>query len=79
VAERYPSAAALANDLDRFLRGEGVAARRLTLWDQAARLVRHRQLDVNWGAWFYREWRDGSGWERYTIKADNTIKANGLR
>jgi hypothetical protein len=49
-AERYPSAAALADDLDRFLRGDAVAARKLTLWDQAARLVRHRQLDVNWGA-----------------------------
>jgi len=53
-AERYPSAAALADDLDRFLRGEAVAARKLTLWDQAARLVRHSQLDVNWGAWATR-------------------------
>jgi hypothetical protein len=50
-AERYASAAALADDLDRFLRGEAIAARKLTLWDQAARLVRHHQLDVNWGAW----------------------------
>jgi hypothetical protein len=50
-AQRYPSAAALARDLDLFLRGEAVAARKMTLWDQAARLVRHRQLDVNWGAW----------------------------
>jgi serine/threonine protein kinase len=50
-AERYPSAAALARDLDRFLRGEAIAARKLTLWDQATRLVRHSQLDVNFGAW----------------------------
>jgi hypothetical protein len=50
-AQRYPSAAALAHDLDLFLRGEAIAARKLTLWDQAARLLRHRQVDVNWGAW----------------------------
>jgi hypothetical protein len=49
--ERYPSAAALAHDLDLFLRGEAVAVRKSSLWDQAARLVRHSQLDVNWGAW----------------------------
>jgi hypothetical protein len=53
-AQRYPSAAALARDLARFLRGEAVAARKLTVWDQAARLLRHRQLDVNWGAWATR-------------------------
>jgi serine/threonine protein kinase len=49
-AERYPSAAALAHDLDRFLRGEVITARRLTLWNQATRLVGQRRLDVNWGA-----------------------------
>jgi serine/threonine protein kinase len=46
---RYPSAAALAHDLDLFLRGEAVTARRLTFWDQAARVVRQSQLDMNWG------------------------------
>jgi hypothetical protein len=51
---RYRSAAALAHDLDLFLRGEAVAARKRTLWDQAARLVRHSRLDVNWGAWATR-------------------------
>jgi hypothetical protein len=50
-AERYPSAAALAHDLDLFLRGEAIAVRKMTLWDQAVRLVRHSQVDVNWGAW----------------------------
>jgi tRNA A-37 threonylcarbamoyl transferase component Bud32 len=50
-AERYPSSAALAQDLDRFLRGEAIAARTTSLWDQAARLLRHRQVDMNWGAW----------------------------
>jgi hypothetical protein len=49
-AQRYPSAAALAHDLDLFLRGEAIAARKLTLWGQAARLLRHSQMDVNWGA-----------------------------
>jgi serine/threonine-protein kinase len=53
-AERYPSAAALAHDLDLFLRGEAIAARKTTLWGQAARLLRHSQVDVNWGAWATR-------------------------
>src|SRR5262249_15759865 len=49
-AHRYASAGALAHDLDRFVRGEPVGARKLTLLEQAARLVRHRQVDTNWGA-----------------------------
>jgi hypothetical protein len=49
--QRYPSATALASDLDLFLRGEAIAARKLTPWDKAARLLRYSQLDVNWGAW----------------------------
>ena len=49
--QRYPSAAALANDLDLFLRGEAITARRMTFLDQAARLMRYSHLDVNWGAW----------------------------
>jgi tRNA A-37 threonylcarbamoyl transferase component Bud32 len=49
-SQRYPSAAALARDLDLFPRGEAVAARKMTFWGQAARLLRHSQLDVNWGA-----------------------------
>jgi hypothetical protein len=50
-ADRYPSAEALAHDLDRFLRGEPISARKLTLWGQAARTLRYRRLDANWGAW----------------------------
>jgi hypothetical protein len=49
-AQRYPSAAALAHDLELFLRGEAIAARKLTLWGQVTRLVRRSQMDVNWGA-----------------------------
>jgi hypothetical protein len=49
-AERYASAAALALDLDRFLRGEAITARKATVWDQTARLMRHSQFDVNLGA-----------------------------
>jgi hypothetical protein len=50
-AQRYASASALAQDLDLFLRGEAITARKRTVWEQAARLLRHSQLDVNWGAW----------------------------
>jgi eukaryotic-like serine/threonine-protein kinase len=49
-AQRYPSAAALAHDLDLFLRGEAIAARKMTLVDQLARLVRQHQLDAKLGA-----------------------------
>jgi hypothetical protein len=48
--QRYPSAAALAQDLDLFLRGEAITARKVTLWNQAARLVGQRRMDVNWAA-----------------------------
>jgi hypothetical protein len=50
-AQRYPTAAALAQDLDRFLRREAITARKMTFWDQFVRLVRHSQVDVHWGAW----------------------------
>jgi hypothetical protein len=50
-AERYLSAAALADDLDRFLRGEPIVARSAGLVDQVTRLLRHSQVDVNFGAW----------------------------
>src|SRR5262249_6972348 len=50
-AQRYPSASALAHALDLFVRGEAITAEKRTLWDQAAWLVRHSQVHVNWGAW----------------------------
>jgi hypothetical protein len=50
-AHRYPSAAALAEDLDRFLNGEPVAARKMTLVDQMVRLLGHSQLDADFGGW----------------------------
>jgi hypothetical protein len=50
-ARRYPSAAALAHDLDLFLRGEAISVRKMTLGDHVARMLRHRTMDVNWGAW----------------------------
>jgi tRNA A-37 threonylcarbamoyl transferase component Bud32 len=50
-AMRYVSAEALAEDLERFLAGEPIAARRMTLLDQVARALRHNQVDVNFGAW----------------------------
>jgi hypothetical protein len=50
-ADRYTSAAALANDLDLFLHDEAIAASKLTLWGQTVRLLRYQQLDVRWGGW----------------------------
>jgi serine/threonine protein kinase len=50
-ALRYASAAALAEDLQRYRRDEPVAARRLTVVDQVGRLLRHSHVDVNFGAW----------------------------
>ncbi|QEG00529.1 hypothetical protein Mal15_45990 [Stieleria maiorica] len=40
---RYPTANALAEDLDRFLRSEPIRARRDSLWDRFTRWVRHRK------------------------------------
>jgi serine/threonine-protein kinase len=51
LTDRYPTAAALAHDLDLFLLGEPITARKMTLWGQATRLIRHTQVDANWGAW----------------------------
>src|SRR5262249_11486903 len=43
-AERYPSAAALADDLDRFVAGEAITARPEPRWRKVGRAVRRRPL-----------------------------------
>ncbi|HEX8200247.1 MAG TPA: serine/threonine-protein kinase [Isosphaeraceae bacterium] len=46
-ADRYPSAAALAADLGRFLHGEPVEARRTGLWDRTRRWARREPALVS--------------------------------
>ncbi len=43
-AARYQSVAALAEDLARFLRGDGVLVRRPGMWERARRFVRRRRV-----------------------------------
>jgi serine/threonine protein kinase len=50
-SQRYPSAAALAEDITRFLNDEPVSARNMTFFDQMTRLLSYRQIDVNFAAW----------------------------
>jgi serine/threonine-protein kinase len=45
--KRYPSAEALAQDLDRFLKGEAVEARREGLWDRLSRWARREPALVS--------------------------------
>jgi hypothetical protein len=44
--DRYPSAAALAADLERYLAGESINARSLNLVDQLTRALEHSHYDV---------------------------------
>jgi serine/threonine-protein kinase len=46
-SQRYASAIDLADDLDRYLRGEPVEARRLTLWQRARRWARREPALVS--------------------------------
>ena len=43
-AKRYESAQALANDLDRYLRGEPIQARRTAVWERGAKWARRRPV-----------------------------------
>ena len=46
--QRYDSAAALAEDLERWLRGEPILARRSTRWEQAAKWARASRPPRHW-------------------------------
>src|SRR5262249_21175033 len=48
--DRYPSAAALADDLRRFLAGEAITARSSTLLEHVTRALAHSQIDPSFRA-----------------------------
>ena len=48
---RYPSAAALADDLDRFLRGESISIRSVNLLDRLARALERSNLATEFYSW----------------------------
>jgi hypothetical protein len=48
---RYPTAAALADDLDRFLRGESISIRSVNLLDRLTRILERSNLDAELHAW----------------------------
>jgi hypothetical protein len=49
-ADRYPSADALVQDLQRFVDGEPISARRLSFFEQLRRAVRHFSADASFRA-----------------------------
>lgn len=50
-ALRYPSAQALAEDLERYLAGESIQARSFNVLDRLTRMLEHSKHDVAFGAW----------------------------
>jgi len=50
-AQRYPSARALADDLARYLDGEPILGRRVSLWQRMRRRARRNRTLVLLGAW----------------------------
>jgi eukaryotic-like serine/threonine-protein kinase len=50
-ARRYPSAAMMAEDLERYLSGESIRARSFSMIDRIARTLEHSQYDVQFGAY----------------------------
>lgn len=49
AADRYPTAAAFADDLDRFAQGEAILARRQSLWQRSRRIFRKYPLAIGLG------------------------------
>ncbi len=50
-ARRYPSAAMMADDLERYLNGESIRARTFGMIDRIAWTLEHSQYDVQFGAY----------------------------
>jgi serine/threonine protein kinase len=64
--ERYPTAAALADDLERFLKGETVYARPGSLPSRMLKLLRRRRVAVAIAACFVLLLA-GGGWQTYRV------------
>jgi eukaryotic-like serine/threonine-protein kinase len=50
-ARRYPSARALADDLERYLAGEPISVRSINVLDRLARTLQRSQIDTGFEAW----------------------------